>query len=82
MTLRLMRKRRNVTSIIEPTLRVNGQVLEIVDTFKFLGVHIDREGKFKIHINARRSAFFSGLSEIEGLGLYENDLPVNMKSLL
>jgi hypothetical protein len=50
-----------IKSIVEPEVKVNGQTLEIVDTFKFLGVHIDRDGGYKKHLNIRRSAFFSGV---------------------
>lgn len=71
-----------IKTIVEPEIKVNGQILEIVDTFKFLGVHIDREGNFIKHMCVRKSAFFSGLTEIERLGMNEPDVPISMKCLL
>ena len=72
----------SIRSIVEPEVKVNGQILELVDSFKFLGVHIDRDGGYKNHMKIRRSAFFSGITEIERLGVNECDIPINMKSLL
>jgi hypothetical protein len=71
-----------IKSIVEPEIKVNGQILEIVENFKFLGVHIERGGKHDKHISIRRTAFLSGLTEIENLGFSKSDVPVRMKSLL
>ncbi len=71
-----------INSIVEPEIMVNNQIIENVKTFKFLGVHIDREGTFKSHIATRKTAFFSGISEIERLGVNKIDVPISMKSLL
>ena len=62
-----------IKSIVEPEILVNGQILEIVDTFKFLGVHIERKGNPDKHIKIRRTAFLSGFTEIENLGIGNND---------
>jgi hypothetical protein len=69
-------------SVVEPEIKVNGQIIEMVDIFKFLGVQIDREGTFKKHLSIRRSAFFTGLTEVEKLGFHKKDVPPKMKSLL
>jgi hypothetical protein len=45
-------------------------------------VIVDREGKFNKHTATRRGAFFTGLNEIEKLGVNKLDVPINMKSLL
>jgi hypothetical protein len=71
-----------IKSIVSPEIVVSGQTLEIVETFKFLGVIVDREGKFNKHTTTRRGAFFTGLNEIEKLGVNKLDVPINMKSLL
>ena len=56
--------------------------MEVVDVFKFLGVNIDREGNFEKHVKIKKAAFFTGLTEIEKLGVNELDVPLKMKSLL
>ena len=71
-----------ITSIVEPEIKVNKQTIEIVEVFKFLGVNIDREGTFKKHLIIKRSAFFSGITEVERLGINKLDVPIKMKSLL
>jgi hypothetical protein len=71
-----------ICSIVEPEVRVNGQILEIVESFKFLGVHVDNAGQFKKHVSARRSTFFTGLDEVQKLGVNEKDIPLSMKSIL
>jgi hypothetical protein len=71
-----------IRSIVEPEIKVNDQIIEIVNTFKFLGVHIDREGNFVNHLNIKRTAFFSGITEVERLGIHKQDVPSKMKGLL
>ncbi len=46
------------TSIVDPTILVNGQVLEIVDTFKFLGYTLIGKENLK-NILVREEALFS-----------------------
>ena len=67
-----------IRTIVDPVVKVAGQILEVVDSFKFLGVHIERDGGHKKHIEVRRSAFFAGLSEIVKLGANEKDLPISI----
>jgi hypothetical protein len=71
-----------IKSIEAPQVKVNGQILEIVDVFKFLGVNIDREGTFAKHIKIKKAAFFSGVTEVERFGINKQDVPLAMKSLL
>ncbi len=71
-----------IKSIVDPEVKVNGQTLELVDTFKFLGVHIDRDGGYKKHLQMRRNSFFTGITEIDRLGVNNLDVPIKIKSLL
>ena len=70
------------TSIIEPEIRINGGTLEKVKFFKFLGVIIESNGSYKMHLEKRRSLFMTGLGEIQRLGINKRNVPVGMKTLL
>jgi hypothetical protein len=69
-------------SIIDPVVKVNGEILDRVEEFKFLGVIISSDGKPTRHIKKRKSLFLNGLTEITTLGLNKKDVPLKMKSLL
>ena len=69
-------------SIVEPIVRVNGEILEKVEQFKFLGVIISSNGKPDNHLSKRKSLFFNGVTEVTNLGLNKADVPIGMKSLL
>ncbi len=70
------------TSLIEPEIKVNGDILEKVTAFKFLGVIIESDGSHKLHVEKRRSLFMTGLGELQRLGLNKKDVPIGMKTLL
>jgi hypothetical protein len=70
------------SSIIVPEIRVNGDILEKVLSFKFLGVIIESNGTHKMHIEKRRSLFMTGLGELQRLGINKKDVPIGMKTLL
>jgi hypothetical protein len=69
-------------SIIEDEIIVNGQEIEKVEKFKFLGVELCSNGSYDEHIKKRRTLFLSGITEINELGIKKNDVPIKMKSLL
>jgi hypothetical protein len=69
-------------SSIEPIVKINGDTLEKVDSFKFLGVIIESNGSYKKHLEKRRSLFMTGLGEIQRLGINKKDVPTGMKTLL
>ncbi len=55
-------------SIVEPEVRVRCQILDVVETFKFLAYILIE--------------MLDGMTEIERLGVNDCDLPKCMKSLL
>jgi hypothetical protein len=69
-------------SILNEEVRVNGVILEKVDSFKFLGVIIRSDGCYKEHVQRRRAMFMTGLGEIQRLGFNEKCVPVKMKKNL
>jgi hypothetical protein len=69
-------------SNLNEEIRVNGTILEKVNSFKFLGVIIEDNGSHKEHISKRRSLFMTGLGEIQRLGFSRKDIPVKMKKIL
>ena len=69
-------------SIIDPLIKINGDVLEKVNFFKFLGVIIESNGSYKMHLDKRRSLFMTGLGEIQRLGINKSYVPIGMKALL
>ncbi len=69
-------------SIVDPIVRVNGEILEKVEQFKFLGVIICSNGKPDRYLSKRKSLFFNGVTEVTNLGLNKADVPIGMKSLL
>jgi len=70
------------TSIIELIIKINGDTLEKVKYFKFLGVMIESNGSQKMHLEKRRSLFMTGIGVIQRLGIRKRDVPIGMKSLL
>ncbi len=69
----------------EPTniiIKINGDTLETVKFFKFLGVITESNGSYRMHLEKRRSLFMTGIAEIQRLGINKRDVPIGMKSLL
>ena len=50
--------------LVEDEVKVNGIILEKVNSFKFLGVIIAQDGSYKEHLLKRRSMFMSGMGEV------------------
>jgi hypothetical protein len=69
-----------ITSVVEPEIVVNNQIIEIVEILKFLGFW--EVGSYKKHLSIKRIAFFSGVTGVERLGINKLDVPTKMKSLL
>jgi hypothetical protein len=63
-------------SILNEQVRVNGIILEKVNSFKFLGVIIRSDGCYKEHVQRRRAMFMTGLGEIQRLGFNEKCVPI------
>jgi hypothetical protein len=70
-----------ITSVVEPEIVVNNQIIEIVETFKFLGVNRQRR-KLQKTLESQKNRLFSGVTEVERLGINKLDVPTKMKSLL
>jgi hypothetical protein len=69
-------------SILSENVCVNGEKLEKVNSFKFLGVTICQDGSYNEHIEKRKSLFLNGLGEVRRLGFDKKDVPIKMKKLL
>jgi hypothetical protein len=69
-------------SVLDESVRVNGELLEKVKSFKFLGVTICQDGSFTEHIEKRKSLFLNSMGEVRRLGFNKKDVPLRMKKLL
>jgi len=67
----------------EPTdLKLCNSSITEVESFKYLGTIVQKDGSHKLHVEARRKAAFTALNNLKTIGLLNNNLDYNNRKKL